>query len=478
MSDDKQLERAGKKGLVAGLILGTIRRGNPNSSRLARPLAYGAGGYLTGTSLHLLAKHLIKPKTTTEQAANSYMANHLLQQKNTGIQKAAGQVTDGAQAVGGAAVAAKLASGVPSRMLGYHNIYHGTSKTNAEGIKKEGLNPRRGGFGGAGDTLSESKPKMAADYISKSKGQVHFSKSKRMANMFAGFVGSTSKGEAKQSDAIRAFFTGRHKGHTHNAIISDAHYRGAKIDKDASPIKNMAAKTHHGIRPEQIKDSPAYKGIKGVVNKNTLKRYYKGSAGRWRAARGLLLAGAAARAAGFAYDHGKKALGLQKKAGELFNAYNHHNTEFRDHSNKYYSVWDRPHGLSPSEWDELYTHGDNRDLAYDKMQAVIDQMNSKATGLASKPFDEATGGVSRAEYALKNAQAFDKDSLMVGAGTGLLATAGLSPLLKTNKAMAIGAASLIGGGALISKVLGMRRARRANEALEQARKDMSIYESL
>ena len=98
MSDDKQLERAGKKGLMAGLILGTIRRGNPNSSRLARPLAYGAGGYLTGTTLHLLAKRLIKPKATIEQATDTYMANHLLQQKNTGIQKTAGQVTDGAQA--------------------------------------------------------------------------------------------------------------------------------------------------------------------------------------------------------------------------------------------------------------------------------------------------------------------------------------------------------------------------------------------
>ena len=150
MSDDKQLERAGKKGLMAGLILGTIRRGNPNSSRLARPLAYGAGGYLTGTTLHLLAKRLIKPKATIEQATDTYMANHLLQQKNTGIQKTAGQVTDGAQAAGGAAVAAKLASGVSSRMLGYHNVYHGTSKANAESIKKEGLNPKRGGFGGAG----------------------------------------------------------------------------------------------------------------------------------------------------------------------------------------------------------------------------------------------------------------------------------------------------------------------------------------
>ena len=62
MERDKKLERAGKKGVMAGLILGTIRRGNPASSRLARPLAYGAGGYMTGTALHLLAKRLIKPK--------------------------------------------------------------------------------------------------------------------------------------------------------------------------------------------------------------------------------------------------------------------------------------------------------------------------------------------------------------------------------------------------------------------------------
>ena len=413
----------------------------------------------------------------TSRVVDLYMASHFLKQKKDGIQKKAGHVVDGTQAVGGAAAAAALASGVPSRMLGYHNIYHGTSKANAESIKKEGLNPKRGGFGGAGDALSESKPRMAADYISKSKGQVHFSKSKRMANMFAGFVGSTNKGEAKQSEAIRAFFTGRHKGHTHNAIISDAHYRGAKIDKDASPIKHMAAKTHHGIRPEQIKDSPLYKGIKTVVNKNTVKRYYQSSAGRWRAARGLLLAGAAARAAGYAYSHGKKALGLQKEAGELFDAYNQHHKDLQDHCNKYYSIWERPHDLSQAEWDEMDVHRENEDLAYDKMTNVIEQMEAKAKGLVSKPFDEALGGVNRAEYALKNAQAFNKDSLMVGLGAGGLITAGLSPLLKTDKAMAIGAASLIAGGALVSKVLAMRRVRRANEALEQARKDMNVYKS-
>ena len=123
-------------------------------------------------------------------------------------------------------------------------------------------------------------------------------------------------------------------------------------------------------------------------------------------------------------------------------------------------------------------HRENEDIAYDKMQAVKALMEAKASGIASKPFDEAMRGVDRAEYALKNAQNYNKDGFKIGAGAGLLATVGISPLLKTDKALGIGALGLVAGGGLLSKILTMRGVSKANAALEQANRDMSVYKSL
>ena len=389
------------------------------------------------------------------------------------------KASEAVRAAAGGFVAGRLAKSAPSRLLGYHNVYHGTSKANAENIKKEGLNPKRGGIGGASDVLSQHKPDMASRYKDSSKGQVHFSKSKRMANMFSGFIGSTGHDSmTKQHDSIRAFFTGRHKGRTLSAVMSDSHYRSAKTDYDAGPVKYVAAKTHHGIKPEQIKESPSYKGIRSVVNKNTLRKYYSDSIGRKRAGTGLALAAAALSAGKYAYNHGKNALGLQKEAGELFDQYRQHEADYKKHLNSYYSIWDRPHDLSQDEWDEMGIHRENEDIAYDKMQAVKALMEAKASGSATKPFDEAMRGVERAEYALKNAQNYNKDGFTIGAGAGLLAAAGISPLLKTDKAIGIGALGLVAGGGLLSKILTMRGVSKANAALEQARNDMSVYKSL
>ena len=46
---------------------------------------------------------------------------------------------------GGLAVGGVLASGAPSRILGYHNVHHGTSKDLAKKIKRGGFDPSRGG---------------------------------------------------------------------------------------------------------------------------------------------------------------------------------------------------------------------------------------------------------------------------------------------------------------------------------------------
>ena len=215
--------------------------------------------------------------------------------------------SSGAKAVAEGIVAYKAGKAAPSRLLGYHNVYHGSSKENVENIRKHGLDPKHGGVGGATDATMKHKPGVHRYYKDNSAGQVHFTKQKRMADMFSGFIGSKRIGDDKVKDGIKGFFTGLHNGHTHSALMSDAHYRSSKVDVDASPFKSMAAKTHHGIKPEQIKGSDSYKGIKGVVNKNTLRKYYAGS-GKYRAARGLLLAGASAVAGKHAFDNAKEAL--------------------------------------------------------------------------------------------------------------------------------------------------------------------------
>lgn len=59
---DKKYERAAERGAIAGLILGTIRKGNPNSIRLLRPVKYGVGGSLAGGALYQASKILHEKK--------------------------------------------------------------------------------------------------------------------------------------------------------------------------------------------------------------------------------------------------------------------------------------------------------------------------------------------------------------------------------------------------------------------------------
>ena len=381
---------------------------------------------------------------------------------------------DATKAVVGATVAYNAGKGVAPRLLGYHNVYHGSSKENKASIHKNGLSPKYGGFGGATDAAMKDKPEVHRYYKENSAGQVHFTKQKRMADMFSGMVGSKRVEEEKIKDGIKGFFTGIHGGHTHHAVMSDSHYRSSKVDIDASPIKNMAAKTHHGINPEQIKGSDSYKGIKGVVNKNTLRRYYKG-AGKYRAGRGVLLAGAAALAGKYSYDHGKKALGLQKKAGDLYDQYRHLDDEYDKHLHAYYHLYDKD---DENDWDQMDIHQEHMDRLYDEKSHIENLIAEKANGLTVNPFDKAQSEANRAAHALHYAQIDNKGFPAAGAGAGLLLAAAAQNLLpKTPHGAILSTLGMVGAGALLSKIYTMQRERNANKELEQANKDLAIYKS-
>lgn len=452
---DKQLERAGKKGAVAGLILGTIRRGNLTGSRLARPLAYGAGGYLTGATLHLLA----------DRAG-------LLQKKAEETSKA----TEAAKAAVGATVAYNAGKGVPSRILGYHKIYHGSSKENVDSIRKSGLDPKRGGIDGATDRTMRHKPDLSRYYKENSAGQVHFTKQKRMADMFSGFIGSKRADKDKTKDGIKAFFTGIHDGHTHSALMSDSHYRSAKVDKDASPFKNMAAKTHHAIKPEQIKGSESYKGIRGVVNKNTLRKYYAG-AGKARAGRGLALAGAALLASKYAYNHGKKALGMDKKAGALYDLYSKHDQAYDHHLNEYYKLFDKEEELTDSEWDTLRAHDDAADDAFWARESVVEELNAKGKPLGLEPFEKVNSGVDAAKNALINAAERNKGFPYVGVGIPLAVAGAFAEKVANNNKLTLATIGAMVAGGLLSKAYTTYDMHKATKALEHANNTLNTYKS-
>lgn len=191
------------------------------------------------------------------------------------------------------AIGASFAKDAPSELLGYHNVYHGTSKANAKSALKTGLDPRRGGSGGASSSVSDKN--MSEVFKRRSAGKVHVTKEKNIARGFAGITGGNSGSNNVMLGFTDHVFGG--KGRVLKAKVTDSHWRNMKIDTDVSPDnKNLASTTHHKIPSSQIHGSKDFKGISGVVNKNTLHRYYSSEAGRARAAKGALkgIGGAAA----------------------------------------------------------------------------------------------------------------------------------------------------------------------------------------
>lgn len=162
--------------------------------------------------------------------------------------------------LGATALAIGGAAGAPSRLLGYHTVYHGTKVPHGK-IHKEGLKPSYGGTGGSSPEINGGHD----TYMNRSKGRIHVTKKPFFASMY---------------------------GERIKAHLSDAQWRSFKEDVTHRMGKDFAATTHHQIPPRQIKGSPEYKGIRGVVTKNTLRKYYSSKEGVKRGLSGLGMAAA------------------------------------------------------------------------------------------------------------------------------------------------------------------------------------------
>lgn len=193
-----------------------------------------------------------------------------------------------------AGAGAAVISTSPSRMLGYHTVYHGTSSTAAEGIRKNGFLPGLGGTGAA--TVNPR-------YTENSKGKVHFTKTKLSARMYSGdpasalkkvHTGEYSKGEAL-SKILKDSFT---KGKVVKSKIPHSMWRRMDVDADSSrgapdhPVvqelmKERASTYSKRVSPTFVEGSSSYGGRSMYATKKNLKRYLSSASGMSRAAGGV-----------------------------------------------------------------------------------------------------------------------------------------------------------------------------------------------
>lgn len=176
---------------------------------------------------------------------------------------------------------------VPSHLLGYHTVYHGTAKEHSSEIHKNGFDPNKGGSGAAGHSNKEN-------FKENSKGKVHVTKRRDTARFFAGYtqhgVDNPAKGNAKDmfrhtnatEAGLKNMFTGNN-GEVIKARISDmAWHKDFEVDPDMGGLKSTAATTTKRIGVGSIN-----KERKAFANKSHLGKYYSSTRGKLRALGGV-----------------------------------------------------------------------------------------------------------------------------------------------------------------------------------------------
>lgn len=208
----------------------------------------------------------------------------------------------GNKVLAGAAGAAVLGSMAPSRLLGYHNVYHGNSSPKANrDIKKHGLKTSHGGTGSS--VVDDAQHNAGtSNNVKRSKNHVYFSKNKQYAkqytaNMFTG-----------PSDHLVVH--GRMPHNQYRKAKEDSLYRklmenkGVHAHKDA--YKSTSAMSNHGIPSSRISGGAGDKGAAQFATKKNMKRYLKSTSGKLRFASGVGAAGLAAGSAAYSAHNVKK----------------------------------------------------------------------------------------------------------------------------------------------------------------------------
>lgn len=186
--------------------------------------------------------------------------------------------------VAGAVGATVLAPHAARRLLGYHVVRHGTSNENATNIKQQGFDPKKGGTGAGLHAAGSAK--RAAKFQAESRGKIHVTKNPLVARAFAGMTN-----ERTANPRVGTLAT---SGTVLKARISHAHWENMQADKHIrvgkKNFKWMGSTTIHRIPAAQVIGGAHDKGLKAVVNRNTLRQYYKNSTNHGRIARGVVLA--------------------------------------------------------------------------------------------------------------------------------------------------------------------------------------------
>lgn len=221
---------------------------------------------------------------------------------------------DGAREVLAAGAGAHFVSKAPSKLLGYHNMYHGTSKENAKDILKNGLRKAHGGSRGA----KVGNDAERAHFVNAAKKHVYMTKNKMVARTFAGdsakFINQYGVHDPRAAQG--AIVDGIKNGKVLKARVSHNQYhKGFKMDPDSftvfdrmahpeETLKQRAARSKADIGAHQFSGGKGSKGIRSFLTKNNLKRYYGSASGRSRAAIGAAqLVGGSALVAGAAAHH-------------------------------------------------------------------------------------------------------------------------------------------------------------------------------
>lgn len=296
-------------GAVGGFVVG---RGVARMMKSPIPIVAGTvGGYLAGKSKD--------NKSAAKSITNDYL------DKSAAEKKLRNRFTGTAE-IAGAAYGVGHLRDAPSKLLGYHTMYHGTSKENAKSILKNGLNKSKGGT--RGSNVSGFGADVNKKFVDESKKHVYMTKSKFVGRTFAGDSakhidkhGVTAKG------TLETLKDGFKNGKVLKARVSHNTYtKGFQMDPDSfdhfteamtseEKLKHIAARSKHNVGSQFFSGGKGNKGILGFASKNHLRKYYASKSGKIRALQGVAqLAGGPALVAGMAL-HNKYTGGvLSKKA--------------------------------------------------------------------------------------------------------------------------------------------------------------------
>ncbi len=200
----------------------------------------------------------------------------------------------GKKALGAAAAAGAAGHAAPGQLLGYHSVFHGNPNADTVAtIKREGLKTSKGG---TGTSVLDDKLKNAgtSDNVKRSKGKIHFSKSKPYASHYTQ--------EIFGGPDMRKVVKGRIPHKQYVRAKKDPLY--AKLAREAGrkgDTKRTSATTNRGIPSSRIAGGAGDKGAKQFATKRNLRRYLKSGSGKLRFAKGLgnvALSGAAATYSG------------------------------------------------------------------------------------------------------------------------------------------------------------------------------------